>query len=489
MHDAGRKLASGAAWMVLFKLAERTLGVISTLILARLLVPADFGLIAMATAFVAMLELLGAFGFDIALIHRQDATRAHYDTAWTFNVAVGALLAVAVVAASGPIAAFYREPAVQPLICTLALGSLAQGFENIGVVAFRKELAFDKEFRFQVAKKLAMFLVTVPLAFVLRSYWALAAGIVTGRVVSVFLSYRVHAYRPRLTLAAAADLARFSKWLLLNNVLAFARERAADFVIGRTHGSRALGLYNVSYEIANLPTTELVMPINRAVYPAYARMSGDAEVLRTGFLSVLAMIAFFTVPAGAGIAATAHLLAPVVLGHQWLDAVPLIELLALFGVTMSLQTNSYSVYLAIGKPHLQTAMSALFLLFMLPAMIELGVRYGAFGAAQACLFAGLAILPLNYATVMRHLRIGVAPVLRLLWRPLVAAAGMFWGVREFLALAAAPGYGLEGLVWLIGAVVLGCGLYFALVLVLWRLAGRPAGAESAILTRLQHAWA
>ncbi len=487
MHDVSRKMAAGAAWMVLFKFAERSLGFISTLILARLLVPADFGVVAMATSFVAMLELLSAFGFDVALIRRRDTSRPHYDTAWTFNVIVGAVVAVAMVAAGGAIATFYRAPDLRAVLYVLALGSLAQGFENVGVVAFRKEMDFRREFRFQLAKKLVMFAVIVPLGFALRSYWAMVAGIVASRIASVGLSYWVHPYRPRFSLAAWSDLLHFSKWLLLNNVLGFMRERTSDIVIGRLRGPRDLGLYNVGYEIANLPTTELVMPINRAVYPGYARMSADLPVLRQGFVSVIGIIALFAVPAGAGIAATAQLIAPVLLGAKWAETVPLIEILAFFGVTMALQTNSYSVYLAIGRPQLQALMSMLFMLVLAPAMYFLTARSGAIGAAQACVLAGVVVLPVNYAVALSRLELGPWSVLQFLWRPMAAAAAMYWLVVEFLERAGETENTLAALGVLLAAVLIGSVSYFALVLSLWVLAGRPSGAEALVIARLRQA--
>lgn len=480
-------MAAGAVWMVLFKLAERSLGFISTLILARLLVPMDFGLVAMATSFVAMLELLSAFGFDVALIRRRDTSRPHYDTAWTFNVIVGIAVALLMVLGAGAVAAFYRAPDLRAVIYVLALSSFAQGFENIGVVAFRKEMDFRREFRFQLAKKLAMFAVIVPLAFALRSYWAMVAGIVASRIAGVAISYWVHPYRPRMTVAAWSDLVHFSKWLLLNNLLSFLRERTADFMVGRLRGPRELGLYNVGYEIANLPTTELVMPINRAVYPGYAHMSADLAVLRQGFVSVIGIIALFAVPAGTGIAATAQLIAPVLLGAKWIETVPLIETLAFFGITMALQTNSYSVYLAIGRPHLQALMSALFMLVLAPAMFILTQRSGTIGAAQACVLAGLVVLPVNYAVASSQLQLGLWAVVRFLWRPLAAAAGMYWLVVEFLDRAGPTESTFAALMVLLAAVLIGSGSYFALVLALWAVAGRPASAEALVIARLRQA--
>lgn len=203
MQGIGRQMATGAAWMVALKLVERSLGVVSTVILARLLTPQDFGLVAMAMVFIAVVEILQAFGFDVALIQDQHASREHYDSAWVLNVLLACLGTALLVAGAKAVSVFYDEPRVQAILYCLAVGAFVQGFENIGIVAFRKELTFDKEFRFQLAKKVMGFVVTVSLALIYRSYWALVIGAVVGRVVGVVLSYSAHPFRPRFTLGHA----------------------------------------------------------------------------------------------------------------------------------------------------------------------------------------------------------------------------------------------------------------------------------------------
>src|SRR5262245_54179497 len=201
-----RKMAFGVIWMVGFKLVERSLGLISTLVLARLLVPSDFGLVAMATSLIALLELFTAFGIDFALIQRADTRPEHYNTAWTLNVIIGCALATAMLLLSIPAAHYYGEPRVALVVCALAFGPAVQGFENVGTVAFRKEMQFDREFRFLVLKKLCGFAVVLPLAFLWRNHWALVAGMIAGRVGGVILSYVLHPFRPRFSLAATRDL-------------------------------------------------------------------------------------------------------------------------------------------------------------------------------------------------------------------------------------------------------------------------------------------
>lgn len=481
MRDAARKMATGAIWMVLFKLCERSLGFVSTLILVRLLAPADFGLVAMATVLVALMELFTAFGFDWALIQRADPDRRHFDTAWTMNVLFGVFTATALVVAARPAASFYGEPRVAAIATVLASGALVQGFENIGTVFFRRELVFQREFVFQVTKKLAMFAVTVPLAWWLRSYWALVCGIVTGKVVGVVLSYLLHPYRPRFSLAAWADLFGFSKWLFVNNMLLFLRERAADLVIGRVAGARLLGVFSIGAEVANLPTTELVAPINRAIFPGYARVAETNGALRTAFLSVVAMIALLSAAAGMGIASIAPLAVDVLLGAAWAESIPVVQIVAVAGVLMSLQTNTYSVFLALGRPDLQTRVQAVYVAVLLPSLLIGTSNAGLEGAAFAFIVAAAVTLPLNYGLLMRRLDLKLREVVAPIWRPLVACTVMYLAVRNAIAGAETLFGGVPGL---LTAIVFGALIYVGTIILLWWLAGRPDGAERSCWIRL-----
>lgn len=475
-------MVRGAIWMVLFKFIDRGIGLVSTMILARLLVPEDFGLIAMAMSLVAILEVFGAFGFDMAIITNPAAERRHYDTAWTFNVLFGLVCGIALLGLAVPAAGFFQETRLVPIVLVLAAASLVQGFENIGVVAFRKELRFDKEFRFLLGKRIASFAVSIPLALVWQSYWALVAGILAGRITNVLLSYYVHPYRPRFSLAARGELIHFSKWLLLNNLLVFGRERSGDFVIGRLAGPRSLGLYSVGYELSYLPATELVAPINRAVFPAYAKLATEADRLKGYFLRVLGVIAVLALPAGVGIALTAHLFVPLLLGTKWLDAIPIIRILAISGTLGALQTNFGSVYLAIGRPRITTEMMALNLIILVPLLIVMTRMHGSPGAAWAVLSTSLVMVCANIWRLKTALDLRMAALISNLHRPLIATLVMT------LVIANLPeaGGAVESshLSMFLVSLVTGAAVYVAALLGLWYLEGRPQGAERDLLDRL-----
>ena len=167
-----QKIAVGIAWMTTSRATVRVLGLVSTVVLARLLVPADFGLVAMATAVAAGLELLTLFGFDHALVQRREISREHYDSAWTLNLLLGVGLAIALAAVAVPVAAFYSEPRLQAVMYVLSAKYVIDNTTNPGVVDFRRNINFRPEFVMQVGPKLAGVLVTIPLAFWLRDYRA-----------------------------------------------------------------------------------------------------------------------------------------------------------------------------------------------------------------------------------------------------------------------------------------------------------------------------
>lgn len=482
--EIGARMARGAMWMVAWRVADRTLGLVSMIVLARLLVPADFGLVAMAMSVIAVLELLSAFSFDTALIQNQRAERRHYDTAWTLGVMFGLFNGLVLVALADPASRFYAEPRLEAVIYCLAATSIFGGVANIGTVAFRKELQLGKEFQFQVAKKVIMVIVTIVLAILFRSYWALVIASMVSSGLGIIISYLMHPYRPWFSLAGWHDLFTLSKWLLSINFLNFLNSRSVDFIIGKVSGARSLGLYNIAYEISNLPTTELVAPITRATFPGYAKISADPAGLRVMFVKVTGVIALITVPAGAGIAATSDLIVALALGQNWVDASPLIAVLGFCGVLSSLASNTGAVLVALGKLRALTYILALQVAIILPALIWGAHKAGVMGVAVATLAVGLAMVPITFTQVLRAIGLRYAEFLTAIWRPLVAAAIMYavveltqrsWHVETFV------GQLRQALL----LVTLGAIVYTSAVLALWRLSSCPAGAEQYMLDKLQ----
>lgn len=485
IQPGGAQVTRGALLMMALKMAERSIGFVSTLILARLLTPADFGLVAMAMSIVTLMELMGAFGFETAIIQRQDAQRMHFDTAWTFGVIFSCATAVLLLCLAVPAAHFYHEPRVMMILPVLAIGALAQGFENIGTVAFRKQMEFGREFRFLLSKKLVSFTITISLAFAFHSYWALIIGTVVGKWFSVLISYRVHPFRPKFSLEATKDLFHFSRWLFISNLVLFLQNKSDAFILGRTVGADALGLYNIAAEIATMPSTELIAPINRAVFPAYAMLSGELAKLGEKFLEVFRFIAVISLPVSVGLVCVAELAVKVLLGEQWQAAVPLLQLFSVCGLTSSLQSNLILVIIALGKPKANTLLSAGMLIVYLPAMFWASLTYGTIGATWVHLVMSIVVLIPLHAVFFNLTHLRPVAYFGTLWRPALAAAGMGAVVIALQLKLPALHTQMPPLLALVSYMFAGTLAYVTFLLALWHLSGRPPkSAETVILLEL-----
>ena len=474
-------MAKGAAWMVSLRLLDRSIGFVSTLILARLLVPADFGLVAMATVVLHLLMAMSDFSVHVRLVQKPDLDDKDLNGAWSLQLVLGSAQALVVAVSALPAAQFYADFRLVPIMYVLAAIALLRGSRNIGVVMFQREMAFDRDFLLMAIGRIASFAVTISLAILVQSYWALIAGMCTGTIVELVLSYRMHPFRPRFSTERWRDLFAFSKWLLFSNTLWFLGQRSADLILGRVIGARAVGLYSVGAEIGTLPTSELVAPINRAALPGYSRLTETEGALKRGYLDVIGIITIVAVPAGVGISASAEILIPLLLGNKWLDAIPVVHFVALAGAIGALTTNNNAVYMAMGLPRLTTILLAFRLMFLIPGILIGSTVAGVVGVAQAYLTVEATMLFASLAIILNTLKLSLKEYVGVVYRPVVGSAIMY----VFLTVVLVPHLEtrsqapvvIDGVV----TIILGAIIYVASVGVLWASVGRPIGAESTAL--------
>ncbi|MFN0301310.1 MAG: lipopolysaccharide biosynthesis protein [Burkholderiales bacterium] len=479
------RVVRGASLMVLLKLVDRGIGLVSTIVLARLLVPADFGLIALAGSLIAMLEVLGAVGLDTALIQRSDARREHFDAAWTFHILFGLTTAVIVAGITWPLAVYYQEPRLAWVMPMIAIAHAIQAFENIGVVAFRKELEFDREFKYRVIRRVVTtFIVTIPLALILESYWALLIGSLAGSCITVALSYALHPFRPRLSVVGLAQLMTVSKWFLLTSIVEFLYGRMATLIIGRSNGPGAVGTFSLAVDIASLATQDISAPIHRAVFPGYAKLAYDRTKLRLGYLRVTSVMLLFVLPSGIGISLLAEPIVFILLGAKWMEAVPLLRILAIDAVLVVLLTTSHYVNLAVGMTRSTSLVLSLHAAMTIPMMLWSVPKYGPEGAAVSMLISSIIVAPLNLILLRRAISFGWGEMRHVLSRPLLGVLAMAGAILSLQSQWTVPGTLIGHLAHAFAGTLLGGSVYSVTVLLLWRWQGNADSAESWIVARV-----
>ncbi len=323
-----RKTLIGATWLLLWRVVTRSLGFVSTLVLARLLIPADFGLIAMATSFAYGVEALSQLGLQDALVRRREDGFDLHHTAFTLQLGRAVLTAVVISAAAPAAASWFAEPRLQTVVLVLAGLTVLNGLENVGMAEYRRAVRFDVQFKVNMVTRLAGFFTTIGCALAWESYWALLAGIVVSSISRVAMSYVMHPFRPQLRIERWRELWRFSSWTWATAVASLVWDRCDPFVLGPTFGPAKLGLYLLALEVAQLPVTELIAPAADALFSAFSHAQKDGKSSVHHAPDVAGVILLAVAPIVVSISAASGPIVEVLLGIRWAEAWPIIAVLA-----------------------------------------------------------------------------------------------------------------------------------------------------------------
>lgn len=465
---------TGAGWMVVWRMSTRLLGIINTIVLARILSPADFGLVVLATTFSQAVETLSFFGISDAIIREREVDKTLYDTGFTMNIIRILIISPVLAACATPIAVFFNEPRLTAILLVLACVLLFSSFENIGILDFRRNLSFDKEFQLSLIPRFVSVGVSIGLAFAFASYWALVGGIITNRILRVIVSYWIHSFRPGLSLQSWRRLVSFSFWSWITSLVGLARDRIDTLAIGRVLGPGDTGIYSVGMEIGSLTSTELVEPLSTALYAGLSVGRREGVNVADGYFRAIAATFLLTLPAGMGLAVLAHPVVVLLFGVQWINAVLLVQIFAIAGALKVIAYFSGMLLNVHGliRTQFYIAFSALVgrVSLLIPLILSLGLR----GVAIAAV-GGIFLEELIYMVVcFSYFHLKLTELINAIWRCVVAT-----GVMGVILWWAEFGGGASA-IRLISGVVVGAIVYFGVLTGLWLLCGRPTGAEQVV---------
>lgn len=469
-------MVRGAAWMVSMRWSLKLIGLVNTVIIARLLAPDDFGVIAMAMIVVGFLTEISETNVAIALIRKQDAGRDDYDSAWTLKILVGALLTAILIALAPVVANFYGDERVGPVIQIVAFRCLLNGFENIGVVDFRKQMQFAKEFRYWLYRRLTDIVLALSLVFWLRDYHALAFAMVASSCVTIAYSFAMSRYRPHISFAKFRELWSVSQWLMFDHGSRFIGRRVDEFVLGATAGSTVVGNYYMASEISTMPTREVVLPAGRALVPTFAKVSHDEDESRRAYLQVFGLTALYALPAGVGMSIVAPDLVPLLLGAQWGAAIPFFQWLGLFAALEAIYLGTRPYFLAHGGERAFALASIVYACLLVPAVVAAGSLSEPIGIAVTRTGMMLLMVLALLVVVARLRYAGLGDQLALIWRPAIASACMWIGI-DVLPELSLGGHALA----LARDVVAGSAIFVGTCLLLWFAVRKPDGPERDVL--------
>jgi O-antigen/teichoic acid export membrane protein len=481
------QMVRGAAWLAASRALINLIGFASTLLLARLLLPEDFGLVAIATTVIAIVSSVTDIPLSAALIQHANPDRRHFDSAWTLSAVRGAALAALLALSAGPLARFYEDSRLAPLIIAMSAVTFIQSLGNPTTVLFQRRLVFHQDFIMGVSKKLSGFVVAAIIAWKYHSYWALVAGTAISEIINVGVTYMLAPYRPRLTFSHARELISFSVWLSLTQIVLTINYRFDNLFIGHFLTSADVGQYSYGDNLAALPTREATAPIAQTLFPAFTLVRNEPARLQAAYVRAQTLLCAIALPVGLGFAAIARPLVHIVLGDKWAPAVLVIQVLSAIFALQALASSLQPLAMALGETKALFRRDLANLAVRLPLVIG-GLIFGGFaGIVFARLGSGLAALFMNMALVKRMLGVSIAAQFAANRRALVASGAMVAAIVLFQKLVAVPATFWAGCLYLAVQVAVGAVVYIACCYAAWVGERRPNGPETEIFTLAQSA--
>ncbi len=466
--------------MVLLRLCFRLIGIVSTLVLVRLLSPSDFGLFGLVTGASAVLDTLSQLSLQLALLRMPAPTKAHFDTAWTLGV-LRALLFALMLAASAPVLAnFVHDARLPPIVLALSVIIFLQSFENIALVEYQREFRYDRLFLYQLTGKIAGFVVGLGAAYVLRNYWALVLGTAAARLCIIPLGYAIRPFRPRIDFSEWKLFFHFSKWLMVTNTLWVIDGSMIMFVVGRITGPLGIGLYQIANQVGSLPASEIGAPIRDPAAAGYARASGSPALMRQSFLENLALLVAVVMPLSLGIAVMAEPITHIFLGGKWSAAAPIMAYCALFALFDAIAHFPGALYIVLDRQKSLVLVLGATLAIRIPAVIvaaHLGGITGAMAALTASAFLNMFVWN-GFVPAVINLKF--ADILRVTWRTIVSGAIMVFAVHVMMGAFPVSAH-LPALLRFVAIVSAGAAVQLAVQFSLWMACGRPQSPETLVV--------
>jgi O-antigen/teichoic acid export membrane protein len=476
-QSLGKRVAMGAAWMVMKRLSFKAIGIFSTLILVRLLAPEAFGLAAIASTAYDALNTVADFSFGLALVKMKNPTREHYDSAWTLTVLRGIAIGAVMYLTAPWISDMMREPRLTDITRAMALYPVIWGFENIGLIDFQRDLRFDRLFFYDVMGKIAGFLVVIPAAIILHNAWAVVLGTLAPKIVQVPASYVMNRYRPRISFKAGGELLNFSKWLFVTNVLSLTNNYMITILIGRIGGAGSVGLFRTAEQIGILPVSEVAAPIRGPMYAGYARVLHDRERLCRHVVDGLSLTLMIIMPLSIGIVLTAKLVELVALGPDWKGAAPFIQVCALYALFEGIGEFTHNLYVVKDRQRRFVEIMTVTVLIRVVLVVWAGFTFGVLWAAAMFALTSFFSSAIWFGQLSFMIHLSLRTTARAIWRIMVATAAMAAAVFAMLSQWGPNAGAAERALELVSAVILGGFVYGGVLIGLWFLSGRPAGPE------------
>lgn len=475
----------GGALLVGVRFLTRISDLITMLVLARLLQPAGFGLVAVATSIVVVLEAALDLPLHNVLLRQPEITKGLCDTAFTLSLVRGLAIGALLVGLSFPLAHFYQNEKFSALICAISVAPICRGMISPALAAFQRKLSYWRDFAIEASGKFLAAVIAISVALTTHSYWSIAAATVSGPIIMVVVSYALAPYRPGLSIAYLSEFLEFLGWNTPAQIIGAINWQVERLLLGRLQPPAQLGLFSTANDIAGIPYMVVFGPIIRPIYAALVHADGDARQLRSTYEKTSATLLAIGLPMFVGESLIAEPMVRLVLGEKWLGAAPLARVLALSFIPAVYAMAAGPLFMALGDTKLLFKRNLLECSVKVPAVFYGAIHFGFLGVIIARMFSE--IVAAMFCLIMVHRRIQMPLQSQIFagWRSAASAGIMAISIQAASRLFIVPNGIVASIAQIAVLVPIGAVAYVAAHVGLWFLVGRPDGLEHAALGKIQ----
>jgi O-antigen/teichoic acid export membrane protein len=472
----GRQTATGSILLILTRLSSRFIDLATMSILARNLSPTDFGLVAVAMTFVLLADAMLEMPVNEAMVRQPVITASQYDTAFTLGCLRGLVLSTIVVLVASPFASFYADPRLAGLLCVLSISSFSRGMRSPRLAAYHKQMSFWRDLVMEIGGKIAGFAVSTILCFWTHSYWSIAAASVVFPFAMAILSYILAPYRPRFSLSDFSAFSGFLGWMSLAQVISALSWQSDRLLMAKLTTKLEFGFFSAATDLANIPVVALFGPVMRPFLAAFSHVQNDPARLIRSYRTAVTVVAAIGLPVLVGESFLATPLVRLILGEQWLQAVPLLQWLALSLIPSLLSVAVGPLVMSMGKTEIFAKNNMIEIATKLPLLIVGAINFGFFGVIFARLGAGTVGAIYSLFMVRRFLGVRILEHLSWFWRSALSSVLMGLTLAAVQPRLSSSTETLNQLSNLLTATFLGGITYCAAMWALWTLSGRPTNS-------------
>ncbi len=423
--DIKQKVVQSLGWNLTGSVVIQLLNLITKIILARLLFPADFGLFAMVFIFINFLGIFVGFGISSAIIYKKEEPEKTLNTAVVLTTIIGVALFFISYFSSSFIAIFFNRDILEPMIKVISVVFLFDSLSTLLYATFIKELEFKKKTIIDITSVLMYSIFVLILVYSGLGVWGLIISYVIQHFLVLVLLWIFSPRHPSLHYdkTIAKEIFHFGKYALAASIIAWAITSIDNIIVGKKLGNESLGYYNMSFTIAALPVVSFTHIITAVFHPVYAKLQDEPERLKEAYLKPLEWSLVIILPVSVGLFLLADMFVPVIFGEKWLSIVPLLRIFAVYCILRTVCTIISQLLEGIGKPK-----EAAYLVFIELVLLGIGIfvllPYGLYGVAVAVVVARFVSMMLYLHKINRLLSLKMQDYLSLLWKKIFASGVM-----------------------------------------------------------------